>query len=127
MSKGPEARFKTAINKLLPAEVYRQSMYTPYSGGTPDMYYEGPKGCLWVEYKFLTSLPATIDVKKILSPLQNKWLQRANKNGIRCVVLIGYKKGGTWLYCDQAITKQVFFNLHETKKEIARFITEEVI
>jgi len=61
--------------------------------GTPDQYYEGVHGNAFCEYKFckFRKLPVSIDVSKLLSAKQLAWLKRASKNGIACLVGIGYK------------------------------------
>jgi hypothetical protein len=40
--------------------------------GTPDYYYEGPCGALWVEYKV---------VPNDLTKMQQRWVERAWNNG----------------------------------------------
>ncbi|NIT13216.1 MAG: hypothetical protein GTN99_02930 [Candidatus Dadabacteria bacterium] len=95
MGQKPEARFIQSIERYLSPLVYRQSMYTPYSNGTPDRYYEGPYNQLWVEYKFTTALkPRPFKPIDLVTKLQAKWLLRAYKNGIPVAIILGNPKGG---------------------------------
>ncbi len=84
MSQNPEARLIVSINKQLPETVYHQAMGAMYSNGTPDQYYEGSNGVLWIEYKW---------EKNKLSALQERWIARAKKNDIEVWVVRGYEGG----------------------------------
>lgn len=93
MSK-PENSYIQKIHRKLPKEIYREKMANPYRGGTPDVYYESSKERLWVEYKYLESLPRTFRLtnekgKTKISPLQAKWLRRAFHNGVNVMVIMG--------------------------------------
>jgi hypothetical protein len=59
----------------------------------PDVYYEGTKGILWIEYKYLKTLPKkdTTSIKSGLSELQTQWLNRAIKHGQPAAVVIGHE------------------------------------
>lgn len=87
----PENRFIAGVHKELAHRVYREKMYNPMRGGTPDCYYEGPYGDLWVEYKWLKSFPKIIVPD--LSPLQRVWLERNYKNGHEPWVVVGSPTG----------------------------------
>ena len=68
------------------------------TNGTPDYYYEGAKGCLWIEYKWYPEKPRVIDLtdkkkKPHLSALQRLWLNRAVANGVDVIVVAGYPDG----------------------------------
>ena len=51
MAQKPESQAVSSLHTKLDKRVYREGMANPYSGGTPDVYYEGTCGALWVEYK----------------------------------------------------------------------------
>lgn len=96
MSKNPEGRFYAAVERPLKAlGIHCEGMANPYRGGTPDRYYEGPKGGLWVEYKWYNSLPAK-EVSLVagktpkLTDLQQRWLNRAHSNGVKVLVIVGF-------------------------------------
>lgn len=66
-----ESNFIRRVHRRLDKRVYRQHM--PSGSGTPDYYYEGPGGILWVEYKVHPNW---------LSRLQELWIERARGNGV---------------------------------------------
>lgn len=92
MSRGPEGRFKTKVDKLLPKSVYHQAMNVMFSNGTPDRYYEGRSKSLWVEYKWIPK-PQNIKPIDLCSPLQARWIQRARANGVAVWVVVGSPAG----------------------------------
>lgn len=118
----PERRFVTAVERKLPESLYRQSMFTPYSNGTPDKYYEGPGGCLWIEYKWLPKTPPQcVALDDLLTPLQQRWLRRAHGHGVPVRVVIGCPTGAAVVeaYLDYAAPSA----FHWTKEELAEWIT----
>lgn len=96
MGRKPENSYRQAVHKHLPASVYHVKMNNPYAAGIPDDWYSGAGGDLWCEYKFLPALPqrANIDVAKLLSPLQFKWLTDRYVEGRSVAVIIGSPAGG---------------------------------
>lgn len=99
MSRKPETRFIGSVHKYLPKELHREKMNNPYSSGTPDVYYSGNKGDLWIEYKFIPSIPArdTTAIIVDLSTLQKEWLFNRNKEGRSVMVIVGCPEGGVVL------------------------------
>lgn len=72
-------------------------MANPYIGGTADSWYSGKKGDLWVEYKFLPSIPqrGIITAKRLgLTALQLDWLEGRYKEGRNVAVIVGVPGGG---------------------------------
>ena len=92
---GAETRLYTGVHEKLPKEVYREKMYNPLRGGTPDCYYERRRK-LWIEYKFV-ALPArdSTVIKFNVSDLQTEWLKRCYDNGHAPRVIVGTKVGRT--------------------------------
>lgn len=133
MPRKPEAVFRTAVERYLPDGVYRQSVGGLYSNGTPDRYYEGPGGVLWAEYKYAPQLPGVVDLVNgrsgpKLSALQALWLKRAEENGVRAFVLLGWgRECGVllarfqWVY---PIPKEDLFGLAMTRRELASTIAK---
>ena len=64
-------------------------MHNPYRGGTPDVWYSGLGGDLWVEYKWSTNKLLVPD----LSPLQSDWLTRRRNEGRIVAVVVGSPLG----------------------------------
>jgi len=91
MSTQPEGNFIRKVHKLLPSTVYAEKMHNAYRGGTPDCYYEGAIGSMWIEYKWLPKLPARHTL--MLTPLQLRWLRRNAANGKYPWVVLGWKEG----------------------------------
>lgn len=97
MSSKPESSFIRGIHKYLPPRLHSEKMNNPYSSGTPDVYYSGPQGDLWVEYKFLPTLAVRATNKINLSELQRMWLHGRHKEGRNVAVIVGCPDGGTVL------------------------------
>lgn len=94
MSASPETRFIANVNKRFAVtDVYFEKMANPYRGGTPDLYYEGDKGILWVEYKWYARQPRKISILDKLSALQIRWLVRAYRNNVKTAVIAGCPEG----------------------------------
>lgn len=68
-------------------------MHNPYRGGTADVWYSGPGGDLWVEYKWIPSTPKKGTVKPKLEPLQLKWLGGRHTEGRDVCVVVGHPGG----------------------------------
>jgi hypothetical protein len=90
-----EHSFIRAIHKKLPADLYRWKIHDSYTGGVPDTLYAGPSGILFIEYKWLKSLPKkpTTPIKIGLSPLQIIWLNKFHSFGQKVAVVVGYPDG----------------------------------
>lgn len=119
MAKGPEARFRDSVERYLSKAIYVEGMANPYRGGTPDRYYEGPSGVLWVEYKWEDNT---------LSELQERWLKRAQLNNVNVAIITGVKfpiKGGYILRIFQ-YRQSLRTNVIYTRKEIAQWIERQV-
>lgn len=87
---GPENRFIKRVHARLPANIYHEKMHNVYRGGTPDVWYSGKGGDLWIEYKW-----AEKPGKKppALSELQKRWLRDRHAEGRRVLVVLGHRAG----------------------------------
>ena len=89
-----ESQYTTNINKRLPAGIYSWKINDNFAGGVPDAFYRSLGGTgkpVWVEYKFLKSLPkreSTL-IKPNLSTQQLLWLEMAIKAGEQAIVIVG--------------------------------------
>lgn len=131
MSRKPEAVFRMAVERHLPDEVYRQSMGSMYANGTPDRYYEGPAGVLWAEYKYLPKLGPILDLRKLLTALQSRWLERAYSNGVPVCVIVGWgaKQGvlfgsGGW---DQYYAREKLERWAQSRADLALAIAKYTV
>lgn len=136
MTRKPEATFRDAVDRHLPATVHRQGGATTFSNGTPDRYYEGRGGVLWAEYKYAPKLPKVLDLvhgasTPKLSALQARWLRRATGNGVAVCVVLGWPEGGVilpgteWSYLLPADRlREKMLTRREIAVEIARLVGE---
>lgn len=93
----PESTFIKSVHKH--THCYHEKMCNPFTSGTPDVWYSGPKGDLWVEYKYIPrvpSLPRTV-IKPDLSARQLLWLRREHEHGRNVAVIVGCPTGGVVL------------------------------
>lgn len=116
-----ESTYTAAINKLLRGMgVFAWKVHDSFSGGTPDAYYEGRDGSVWVEYKYLAR-PGPL-FKADLSALQARWLARAHGNGQNVRVVVG-SPVGSWMYAPlewlNPVSRDVVVATALTKKQIA--------
>lgn len=88
----PESRYIHGVHRVLHPDVYREKMFNPLRGGTPDVYYMGFADDLWVEYKWARVLSTKI-IKPDLTALQKAWLVRAHDRGRNPWVVIGSPTG----------------------------------
>lgn len=95
----PENRFIKRVHDALHPDVYREKMFNPLRGGTPDVYYEGPVA-FWTEYKWMPKFSAHIDVSPRpkggtgrLTGLQMNWLVRSWDNKQCPWVVVGSPTG----------------------------------
>lgn len=123
-SAGPETKFINSIHRLLP-KVHKEKMHNMYRGGTADVWYSGKSGDVWIEYKYIRTVPGS--VLPNLSSLQQAWLNSRHEEGRRVFVVVGHPSGGVilsdreWM---KPIPKEEFLERTKSKKEIAEAILE---
>jgi hypothetical protein len=89
----PEARFTNNVNRTLRSEICVWKISDRFTSGVPDCWYSGPKGDLWVEYKYTEKLPKRVPVKPDLSPRQRDWLMDRHREGRNVAVVVGSEEG----------------------------------
>lgn len=128
MASKPETNFIKKIHSRLDSCVYREKMANPYRGGTPDVYYEGHHGVLWVEYKYWRSIKRQFTPEEIVSPKQWFWIQRAHANNVNIVTIIGYEDKGVIVYPDdEKILNSQFKQKLQTLADLALWIEGKTI
>lgn len=90
---GPENRRIAAVSKLLASRIHKEKMYNPYRRGTPDMWYSGSNGDLWLEWKWIPRVPGTGLINPKLSPEQRRWIEGRLNEGRRVGVAVGFPGG----------------------------------
>lgn len=128
----PEATFTAAVHRHLPSTVHAEGMANPFRRGTPDKYYDGPSGDLWVEYKYWDTLPAVVDLlhdrsHHTLTTLQADWLRRRYLNGGNAIVILGCHEGGViFEHCAWEVPQRKENLRILTRKDIAAWIAHTV-
>lgn len=133
MSRGPENTFIGSVHKHLPSELYRMKNHNEYNGGIADCWYSGPRGDLWVEYKFIkvpvrddTVINLTTGKNPAISFLQQEWLRQRHGEGRVVGVIIGSKDGGVWCPGDSwdvPFSARQFRSALKTRRELAELIS----
>ena len=124
MASKPETTFIKRVHRSLEGP-YAEKNHNGYRGGTPDVWYSGDRGDLWVEYKYLPKLPARKPILPTLSALQAKWLAERAAEGRNVAVIVGTPTGGviyrsmTW---EHPLTTAEFCARLATTKHIADWI-----
>jgi len=95
----PENRMLNRIKPKIESRLdwYIEKTNNPYRGGTPDWYVEWDGGCGWIEAKYWNiktegknTLSASYICDKMVSALQDRWLERVANHGIPAGVLCGF-------------------------------------
>lgn len=128
MASGPETRFIKSIHRLL-SSTYFEKMNNPFRSGTPDVWYSGKKGDLWVEYKFTENLPRSNAIMPDVSARQDRWLTHRLNEGRNVAVVLGTKDGAI-LYRDREwavpLDEKTLTMRLLSKQELARWIFAQV-
>jgi hypothetical protein len=121
MSAKPETTFYNSVHKHLPVELYHMKTHNPFVAGVPDVWYSGPRGDMWVEYKFIVLPKRDNTLINIgLSELQKDWLRERDREGRCCRVIVGCKEGGVMLKdWTKEICNKTFKSLLVSRKKLA--------
>lgn len=118
------------LRKAAPA-IYIWKINDPYQGGVADAYYSG-RTDLWIEYKFLKSLPkrdSTV-LSLGLSPLQVGWLRARHGEGRKVCVVVGSPDGSLILpgvAWAELITCADFKNSMVDKNAVVAYIQSQLL
>lgn len=121
----------TALAKQYGDSVMRWKINDDYAGGVPDAWYRGHAGSLFIEYKYVKSLPKrdTTVIKPNLSGLQKVWLQRAERLGQKTAVVVGSPDGHyifEGLSWQDGVDKTSYLTKSKKTKDIASWINKSV-
>ena len=119
------------MHRHLSPEVYRWKIHDTYTGGVPDVFYCGPAGSLWVEYKYIR-LPKrkTTVVTFGLSELQLIWLTKIAMYGQTTILVVGWQQSAQVLYgpyITQTTSQDELVNNSLSFKELASLITQHCL
>lgn len=90
MAKKPENQFIANVHKHITG-VYCEKMFNPYRGGTPDVWYSGMGGDLWIEYKYIIRSVLPARIKPNLSAQQVHWIRNRIQEGRKVWVATGIR------------------------------------
>ena len=120
-----EHSFVRSIHRYLPPEVFSWKIHDTYTGGVPDAMYCGPAGLLFVEYKYVKTLPKKDDtlIRHSLSELQIQWLERVSGPATAALV-IGVENTAVILMRDfaQNISRMHYLEQNITRQDVAEWI-----
>ena len=120
-----EHSFVRSIHNALSPDVYKWKIHDTYTGGVPDAFYAGPAGTLFVEYKYVKSLPKkdTTVIKHSLSPLQIQWLNRM-KQSTPVALILGVEDSAIIIVDDFSanICKSQYIEQKVTRRQVAQWI-----
>ena len=89
-----ERHFINKIHKRLSSDIYKWKINDAYNGGVPDVYYSGPGGHCFVEYKYKKELPKRHNtfIKFGVTAQQCAWLNARKDEGVPVFVALGVGK-----------------------------------
>jgi hypothetical protein len=120
-----EHSFIKSIHNSLHPDVYKWKIHDTYTGGVPDAMYAGTHSVLFVEYKYIKTLPKrnSTNLRHSLSQLQLNWLNRVNQ-AAQTALIIGAENTGIILVSDFStnISKMKYIEQAMTRKAIAEWI-----
>lgn len=89
----PENRFIGSVHRHL-SRTYAEKMSNAWRAGTPDVWYSGVRGDLWIEYKYIARIPRSAEILPDLTPRQKRWLNNRFDEGRNVAVVLGTRTGG---------------------------------
>lgn len=123
-----ESGFWQSLRKKLVPRVYALKLNLNFVQGVPDAWLSGSEQDLWMENKYLKSLPAVIQPEKLLTTLQSQWLEERYLEGRHVGVLIGSSEGHVFLeglsWKGSTISKGDFLERAVSTKDIANRLVE---
>lgn len=120
-----EHSFVRSIHNSLSPDVYKWKIHDTYTGGVPDAMYAGPAGVLFVEYKYVKSLPKRDNtvIRHSLSALQTQWLERM-KQSTPVALILGVQDSALIIVDDFAtnICKSKYVEHAIPRRQVAQWI-----
>tara|TARA_B100000214_G_scaffold334801_1_gene277706 strand:+ start:170 stop:583 length:414 start_codon:yes stop_codon:yes gene_type:complete len=123
-----EHSFVKSVHRKLPVDLYKWKIHDSYTNGVPDSMYAGDKGILFVEYKYVPSLPKikTTPIKINLSKLQLQWLNNFVDMGHNAAVVVGTEGKNILILQDKQwntpISKENFLKKAVKLSDLSNFI-----
>jgi len=124
-----ENTFWTALRKKLVPRVYALKLNLRFVAGVPDCWLSGSKEDLWLELKYVKTLPPIVDPTKLLTVLQQQWLIQRHNEGRSVGALIGSSDGHLFfpsLSWQRSVSREKWIQSGMTTKEAAELLIERV-
>lgn len=94
MAAKPETSFILSVHRQFKGgKPYFEKMCNPMRAGTPDVYYSGDAGDLWIEYKYIPRIPRSKNILPEITPRQQRWLNDRHDEGRNVAVVLGTPTG----------------------------------
>ena len=87
-----EAQYIQRVHKK--TKCYSWKIHTTMQRGKLDCLYAWGSRHLWIEYKYLNRQPKTINLPKLLSPLQHEEIKTLIRTQQTCFIVVGTPLGG---------------------------------
>jgi hypothetical protein len=116
-----ETTFWQSLRKKLVPRIYALKLNLNFTAGVPDVWLSGRSQDLWLELKYLQKLPPIVDPTKLLTILQQAWLEARYKEGRYVGVLIGSSDGHLYfpgLSWQSPVTRGTFKTKAKTTKDL---------
>ncbi len=125
-----ENGFWQSLRKKLVPRIYALKLNLRFVAGVPDCWLSGSKEDLWLELKYVKTLPPIVDPTKLLSVLQQQWLIGRHNEG-RCVgALIGSSAGHLFFpglsWQDAMVPRERWIQTGMTTKKVAELLIKRV-
>lgn len=95
-----ESSWTQAVHKGV-KPLYALKLNLPYTAGVADSWFSGARD-IWIEFKYYSTLPKTINLTNGNSPklskLQQTWLQSRHAEGRNVAVIVACAEGAVWLH-----------------------------
>ena len=122
-----ETTFWQSLRKKLVPRVYAMKLNLRFIRGVPDAWLSGSEDDLWLELKYVQTLPPVVDPTKLLSVLQQEWLVHRHREGRHVGVLIGSSDGHLFfpgLSWQSLVSREKWIQSSKTTKQIAEELIE---
>lgn len=110
----------------LKRRIHYDKMSNPYKRGIPDCYYSGSIRDLWSEHKYIRSIPKSVDITRITTTLQQRWLTGRYYEGrsVSMVIFTPDNKGVLLhgLMWKETFTREQFKAMEVSMNQLAELI-----
>ena len=124
-----ENGFWQSLRKKLVPRIYALKLNLRFVAGVPDCWLSGSKEDLWLELKYVKTLPPIVDPTKLLTVLQQQWLIARRKEGRFVGALIGSSDGHLFfpsLSWQHSVSREKWIQTGMTTKEVTELLIERV-